>query len=332
MRTTPWRRRRMIDSPRPAGRGLYRWRGSGSLARRLVAIRPIHPIRTLRRRRTGGTSVLESIDRTIVPTSAPMPESHSLGSWQANAAVEEDSTAPPTPIPLLPGEPTLRRRIYFAMANACTVTSILLGVSAVMLAFNGYVTIAAGLLLGCILMDALDGPLARKFGVASPFGAQMDSLADMCSFGIATPMVVFQWLHGDIPSWALGAACGLVAVCAAIRLARFNVSPKDGRYFSGVPTTLAAAVLALSSLLLSTPHVAIIGGIALLALAMVTGFPYAKLGQLRQVPMWVWLVPGVGLLWDLELTFLVLVCVYLASGPLLWVLHRRGDKGAVAAP
>lgn len=310
----------MSDSPRPAGRGLGRWRRSGSLARRLVAIRPIHPLRTLRRRRGGeDVTVLESmeLDLALAPVSpAPVGE-------PVVGSAETDPDAPPAPIALLPGERTPKRRFFFALANACTVTSILLGMSAIMLSLSGQVQLAAGVLLGCIVADALDGPLARKFGVASPFGAQMDSLADMCSFGIATPVVVYQWLAGDLPNWAIGGACGLVAVCAAIRLARFNVSPKDGRYFSGVPTTLAATVLALGILLLSTTHVAMAAGIAVLALTMVLGFPYAKLGQLRKVPAWLWVLPLVGLYLNLEVTFLALVCAYLLSGPVLWTVHRR---------
>lgn len=310
----------MSDSPRPAGRGLGRWRRSGSLARRLVAIRPIHPLRTFRRRRNSGDDVrvLETMemDLALAPVS-PAPVGEAL------VDTDTDPDAPPAPIALLPGDRTPRRRFFFALANACTVISILLGMSAIMLSLTGEVRIAAAVLLGCIIADALDGPLARKFGVASPFGAQMDSLADMCSFGIATPVVVFQWLSGDMPDWAIGGACGLVAVCAAIRLARFNVSPKDGRYFSGVPTTLAATVLALSILLLSVTHVAMAAGIAVLALTMVLGFPYAKLGQLRRVPPWLWILPMVGLYLNLEVTFLALVCAYLLSGPVLWAVHHR---------
>jgi CDP-diacylglycerol---serine O-phosphatidyltransferase len=264
--------------------------------------------------------VLEPFDPAIMPVS-PAP----AGPVDRS---ELDPDAPPVTISLLPGEPTPIRRFFFALANACTVTSILLGMAAVMLALSGQIQIAAALLLGCILMDALDGPLARRFGVASPFGAQMDSLADMCSFGIATPLVVFQAMSGDLPSWAIGGACGLVAVCAAIRLARFNVSPKDGRFFSGVPTTLAATVLAISTLLLSHTHVTFAAGIAVLALMMVSGFPYAKLTQLRRVPAWLWPLPVVGLLIDVEVTFLVLVSAYLLSGPLLWALHRRRQLSA----
>lgn len=246
------------------------------------------------------------------------------------ASDDDDVDSPPVPITLLPGEPTTARRLLFIAANVCTVLSIIAGMSAILLALHGNTMLAATLLLGSVVLDALDGPLARRFGVASPFGAQMDSMADMCAFGIAAPIVAFQWLHGGMPTWMLGAACALMAVCAAVRLARFNVSPKDGRYFSGVPTTLAATVLALSVLLLSGHHLAFAGGIAVLALLMVSGFPYAKLGQLRRTPMWLWPLPAGGLLLDPEITFLVLVGAYLASGPLLWAVHRRGDRLAAA--
>ena len=84
-------------------------------------------------------------------------------------------------------------------------------------------------------------------------------------------------------------ACALVAGCAAIRLARFNVSPKDGRFFCGVPTTMAAAVLALAVLIgLPVPGAVQVAGVALLAFAMVSSFPYAKLARLVKLPPWLW--------------------------------------------
>ena len=128
--------------------------------------------------------------------------------------------------------------------------SLASGMVAVFLAIHGDLRLAAVALLACVVLDGCDGGLARKFGVASPFGAQMDSLADLSSFGVADR-------HRDRTSgWSPRAptrsrpapACALVAVCAAIRLARFNVSPKNGRFFCGVPTTMAAAVLALNIL------------------------------------------------------------------------------------
>jgi CDP-diacylglycerol--serine O-phosphatidyltransferase len=119
-------------------------------------------------------------------------------------------------------------------------------------------------------------------------------------------------------------ACVLVAGCAAIRLARFNVSPKDGKFFAGVPTTMAAAVLAVTVLIdLPLPGLALLGGVALLAFAMVSSFPYAKLARLFRLPPWLWLLPVVGALVDARLTFVVVVAVYLLSGPVIWARLRR---------
>ncbi|WP_133876774.1 CDP-alcohol phosphatidyltransferase family protein [Paractinoplanes brasiliensis] len=225
---------------------------------------------------------------------------------------------------LLPGEHTAARRFRFAVVNACTLASLALGMLAIVLAMHDEVRLAAAFLVACVAFDGLDGALARKLGVSSPFGAQMDSLADMCSFGLAAPVVVYASLAHTVPTPAAAVACMLVAGCAAIRLARFNVSPKDGRFFSGVPTTLVAAVLALTVLIdLPLPGVVILGGVALLAFAMVSSFPYAKLARLVKLPAWFWLLPVVGALVDARLTFVMLVAVYLVSGPIMWARAKR---------
>jgi len=230
----------------------------------------------------------------------------------------------PAAIPLLPGERSVARRFKFAVVNACTLASLTLGLLAIFQAMQGDVRIAATCLIACVAFDGLDGALARKLGVASPFGAQMDSLADMCSFGLAAPVVVYASLVGTVPPAAAAVACALVAACAAVRLARFNVSPKDGRFFCGVPTTMAAAVLALAVLIGSpVSGAAQVAGVAVLAFAMVSSFPYAKLARIIKLPPWVWLAPVIGALIDIRLTFALVVVGYLVSGPLLWLRQRR---------
>jgi CDP-diacylglycerol--serine O-phosphatidyltransferase len=226
--------------------------------------------------------------------------------------------------PLLPGAHTMRRRVSFALVNTCTLASLGLGLLAIFLAMHGDVRLAAGCLVACVAFDGLDGALARKLGVSSPFGAQMDSLADMCSFGLAAPVVVYASLAHSVPLPAAAVACIMVAGCAAIRLARFNVSPKDGKFFCGVPTTMAAAVLALAVLIdLPVPGLVLLGGVAVLAFAMVSSFPYAKLARIVKLPPWMWLMPIVGALVDARLTFALLVVAYLMSGPVLWMRARR---------
>ncbi|MFJ6198475.1 CDP-alcohol phosphatidyltransferase family protein [Micromonospora sp. NPDC092111] len=258
------------------------------------------------------------VTRDRAEIAAVMPVSPAL----APAAPVDES--PAMAIPLLPGARTPARRMKFALVNACTLASLVLGINAIFVAMAGQTRIAALLLIACVVFDGLDGALARKLGVASPFGAQMDSLADMCSFGLAAPVVVYASLAGSAPTAAAAVAAALVAGCAAIRLARFNVSPKDGRFFCGVPTTMAAAVLALTVAIgLPLPATVQIAGVALLAFAMVSSFPYAKLARLVKLPPWLWLAPVVGALVDIRLTFALVVMGYLVSGPLLWLHQRR---------
>jgi CDP-diacylglycerol--serine O-phosphatidyltransferase len=332
----PWRRRRTTDSPRPAGR---RWAGrlrrSGSLARQVLLVG----------RRGRPRSEAGAIGATeLVPEQSGDTDGHSPTRFGQRVRLRRAGTnrpdtsrlAPVSPvvpappgtgplsIPLLPGERTLARQLRFAVVNGCTIASLILGMSAIFIAINhGEVRFAALCLIACVVFDGLDGGLARRFGVASPFGAQMDSLADMCSFGIAAPVVMFAWLAGSAPAALVVAACALVAVCAAIRLARFNVSPKDGRYFCGVPTTMVAAVLALGTLISpAMPAGVRVAAVAVLALAMVSGFPYAKLARLLRLPPWVFVVPVVGAMIDFRVTFVAVVLTYLASGPLIWLRQR----------
>ncbi|MBN1171595.1 MAG: CDP-alcohol phosphatidyltransferase family protein [Micromonosporaceae bacterium] len=274
-------------------------------------------IRRVRKRDSPGATAIR--ENALSAGLLPIPVSPAV------PALSGPAPAGPLTIPLLPGDRTVARRLRFALVNACTLASLSLGMVAIFLAFSAErVHWAALALIACVVFDGLDGALARKLGVASPFGAQMDSLADMCSFGVAAPVVVYAWLEGSAPAAMVAPACALVAICAAIRLARFNVSPKDGRFFCGVPTTMAAAVLAIGTLVApSMPSWLRIAAISLLALAMVSSFPYAKLARLLRLPPWLLIVPVIGLLLDYRLTYALVVLAYLVSGPLIWLSQRR---------
>ncbi len=323
MPRAPWRRRRTTDSPRPAGR---RWAGplrrSGTIARQVLWVRAGRHNGDLRagtdRALTGRRFTGRRYARYNAEAEAIVPVSPAV----APATSVDEPVA--ISIPLLPGERTAARRMKFVVVNGCTLASLVLGMLAIFLAMQSEVRPAALCLMACVAFDGLDGALARRLGVASPFGAQMDSLADMCSFGLAAPVVVYASLAGSVPPAAAAVACALVAGCAAIRLARFNVSPKDGRFFCGVPTTMAAAVLALTVAIgLPVSGLVLLGGVALLAFAMVSSFPYAKLARLVKLPPWVWLAPVIGALVDIRLTFALVVVGYLLSGPVLWLRQRR---------
>ncbi len=336
--------------PRPAGRRWARLRRGGSRATQMIA-RVTRPRGSAQTRsgenaHVGTKVVFPRPDRSWRRLRTRRPENGTAigpavaGSWAAQIALPaDDLPAPhrvpprvdreerPTPvtIPLLPGERTPTRRLKFAVANGCTLASLALGMTAVFFAIDGDFRFAALALLACVAFDGCDGGLARRFGVASPFGAQMDSLADLSSFGVAAAVVVYEWLIADGTSPLLaGPACALVAVCAAVRLARFNVSPKDGRFFCGVPTTMVAAVLAMDILI--GPHLPAgteVLAITVYALAMVTSFPYAKLVRIMRLPLWVWVFPAICAMISVPGTFAAIVCGYLLSGPLLWLYHRR---------
>jgi len=118
------------------------------------------------------------------------------------------------------------------------------GYASVVYSLRGEYDMAAPLIGIAYLLDALDGRLARMTGTESEFGLQLDSLADVISFGIAPAVMSFAW--GLQPLGRLGwAAAFMFVACAAMRLARFNViSTKGGdkRYYVGMPSPAAAAV------------------------------------------------------------------------------------------
>ena len=325
-----WRRRRSLDTPRPAGRRWLRLRRGGSRATQLFA-----RVTGRRHRHAGETEVgLVTIPgqsgRVGMLVEAPVsPAPSGLRSLPRSSEDEAVGT-----IPLLPGERTPARRLKFAIANGCTIGSIVMGLVAIFLAMSGDLSklhLAAVALLACVVFDGCDGGLARKFKVASPFGAQLDSLADLSSFGVATGVVTYQWLVSLGAGHATaGIACVLIAVCAAIRLARFNVSPKSGTHFSGVPTTMVAAVLALNILVGPdfVPVLAQVAFVSVYAIAMVTPFPYLKLVRILRLPPWVWVVPAICAMVSVPGTFVAIVGGYLVSGPVLWLLQRRRTSGS----
>lgn len=219
----------------------------------------------------------------------------------------------------------LDTKLRFAVVNSFTAASLILGFASLILTMTGMLTDAALCLLASVALDGCDGNLARHWKVSSSFGAQLDSMADLTAFSIGAAALAYYWLMEKEPSHLLMAAAvsSLVALTGAIRLARFNVAPKNDAYFQGIPTTFAGAVIAL--LYLATPDLAPVWGlglVALLAILMVSAFPYMKLAQLRRLPKWVWLLAIGSLIFNPPAGALTCASVYLCSGPLLWLQQR----------
>jgi CDP-diacylglycerol--serine O-phosphatidyltransferase len=139
----------------------------------------------------------------------------------------------------------LRRGVYL-LPSLFTLGNMFCGYLCILYAIRGEFDMAAPLIGLAIILDILDGRIARMTKTESAFGIEFDSLADVISFGVAPAVLTFVW--GLAPLQRLGWAAGFVYVAAtAIRLARFNIqtgSNVDKRYFVGMPCPAAAAVCA----------------------------------------------------------------------------------------
>ncbi|AIF80662.1 CDP-diacylglycerol--serine O-phosphatidyltransferase [endosymbiont of Acanthamoeba sp. UWC8] len=155
-------------------------------------------------------------------------------------------------------KPSLQVPIQKLFPNMITILGLCLGISAVRYSIDSKWQIAAGLIIVAAFMDGLDGKIARLLNSTSPFGAQLDSLADIVSFGVAPSIVIYTWSLHEIPYKGVGWAVVLFYItCSALRLARFNVQATDKLgaitaqyYFSGIPMP-AAAALALTPMISS---------------------------------------------------------------------------------
>jgi len=143
-----------------------------------------------------------------------------------------------------PEKPKRSRGIYL-LPNLFTTAALFAGFYAIVAAMKGQFEPAAVAIFVAMIMDGLDGRVARLTNTQSEFGVQYDSLADLVSFGLAPALVVYQWALSGLgkPGWL---AAFIYAACAALRLARFNtqVGIVDKRYFQGLASPAAAAVLA----------------------------------------------------------------------------------------
>lgn len=136
-----------------------------------------------------------------------------------------------------------RRGIYI-LPNLFTTAGLFFGFFAIIQATKGRFEFAAIAVFIAMLMDGLDGRIARMTNTTSDFGAEYDSLADVIAFGLTPALVMYEWVLGDMGK--LGWLAAFVYVAAtALRLARFNTQKiADKNYFQGLPSPAGAAVLA----------------------------------------------------------------------------------------
>ena len=138
-----------------------------------------------------------------------------------------------------------RRKGIYILPNLFTLAALFGGFYAVVMAMNERFDLAAIGVFCAMVLDSLDGRVARLTNTQSAFGEQMDSLSDMVSFGAAPALIAYEWSLRGIGRWGWIAAF-VYCSCAALRLARFNVNTGvvDKRYFQGLPSPAAAALVA----------------------------------------------------------------------------------------
>jgi CDP-diacylglycerol---serine O-phosphatidyltransferase len=132
----------------------------------------------------------------------------------------------------------------YVLPNLFTLAALFGGFYAIVMAMNGRYDLSCIGVFCAMVLDSLDGRVARMTNTQSAFGEQMDSLADMVSFGAAPALIAYEWAFRGLGRWGWIAAF-VYCACAALRLARFNVNTAvvDKRYFQGLPSPAAAALV-----------------------------------------------------------------------------------------
>jgi CDP-diacylglycerol--serine O-phosphatidyltransferase len=230
------------------------------------------------------------------------------------------------------------RRGIFLLPSLLTTGNLFCGFLALVLASQSRFTEAAISLFVAMVMDMLDGKVARLTKTTTQFGVEFDSLADVVSFGVAPAFMLYAFALAPLgrAAW-LGAF--LFAICGALRLARFNVyaGVTDRRYFVGLPIPAAAGIVASVVLLLGDDEIPrwlgalVAAGTYLVAILMVTTFRYYSFKEIdfaRRRPAGVLVLVVLGVLivathpqWFLFLLF----SAYVISGPTrpLWAKRRE---------
>jgi len=141
--------------------------------------------------------------------------------------------------------PRAPRKGIYVLPNLFTLAALFGGFYAIVMAMNGRFDLATLGIFASMVLDSLDGRVARMTGTQSAFGEQMDSLADMVSFGAAPALIAYEWALRPLGRWGWIAAF-VYCACGALRLARFNVNAGvvNKRYFQGLPSPAAAALVA----------------------------------------------------------------------------------------
>ncbi|NJP37325.1 CDP-diacylglycerol--serine O-phosphatidyltransferase [Alkalicoccus luteus] len=190
------------------------------------------------------------------------------------------------------------------LPNGITLANLFFGFLSIGAAAKGDYQNAAVFIIIGMMLDSMDGWTARKLGVESTFGKELDSLADIVTFGVAPAMLVYGTTFSDL-GWTGLILTGIFPIFGAIRLARFNIDSDSSQknYFTGVPITAAGGIIALLTFFnFAIPQAAISALYMLLCILMVSRIPVPSL---KNVP-----VPKYAILITVMLVSLIAVTRY----------------------
>ncbi|ETI58441.1 CDP-diacylglycerol--serine O-phosphatidyltransferase [Marinomonas profundimaris] len=224
----------------------------------------------------------------------------------------------------------------YLLPNLFTTAALFSGFYSIIAAMNGNFTQAAVAIFIAMVLDGLDGRVARLTRTQSAFGAEYDSLADMVSFGIAPALVAFSWSLAPLGKVGWIAAF-IYAVGAALRLARFNtmLGVEEKRYFTGLPSPAAAAIVAgviwaandkgISGDSLATLMALLVPIVGLLMVSNVKYRSFKDLNIKGRVPFVVFLIAVLVLVFvalEPALVLMGVFCLFGLWGPLAIVFKR----------
>jgi len=131
------------------------------------------------------------------------------------------------------------------LANFLSIISLIFGFVSIILSLENHFTFSAWAIIISVVFDGLDGQVARMNPVPSDFGKELDSLVDVISFGVAPAVLGYAFLYQGFHFWPI-TALFIYLLCSVLRLAKYNLTPKDSvpYYFNGLPTTASGGVLA----------------------------------------------------------------------------------------
>ena len=237
---------------------------------------------------------------------------------------------------------TLYRRRYL-VPHAVTLGNMFCGFLAVIYSTSFRFEKAAIAIILAIVLDGLDGRVARKLNATSKFGVEFDSFSDLVSFGIAPAVLVYNWCF-KVPADEFGVLVTFIfALCGASRLARFNISDENLKSFTGLPIPGAAAAVAGLIYCVPDPGISLVWCLIVallmlsLAFLMVSKIEYLSIKQLRLGNVRAIGKIGLGVLialiwYNPKIGLLALGICYAYSSPayLLWRRFRGEGQAAIS--